>query len=229
MDIFGISFFKSGNKIKIKEKNKGKFTASAKAAGHSVQEHAKAILNDSNATPLQKKRANFARNSKHWSRKQQNGGQVLLGLVPGIGTYQDFLEFKKNPNLQNFGQMLASGVGDALFFTGAGAGIKALRLAKAANTYRKGIRADRAAKLLIAQNKFKNVKDQKLLGTLDRNIKPEIQSLAQSVVNYRTAVNKANLAHKYQIDEAKRLGKEASKNISKDAIINAGQYYEQKL
>lgn len=229
MEIFGIDFLKSGNKIKIKEKNKGKFTASAKAAGHSVQEHAKAVLNDPNATPLQKKRANFARNSRRWSRKHQEGGQILLGLVPGIGTYQDFLEFNKNPNLKNFGWMLASGIGDVLFFTGAGAGIKALRLAKAANTYRKGVKADRAIKLLTAQNKFNNVRDQKLLGTLDRNIRPEIQSLSQSVVNYRNAVDKANLAHKYQIDETKRLAKKASKDISKDAVINTGQYYEQKL
>ena len=57
------AFLKSGSKIHIKKKNRGKFTASAKAAGRSVQEHARAVLNDPNATPLQKKRANFARNA----------------------------------------------------------------------------------------------------------------------------------------------------------------------
>ena len=53
---------KSG--IHIKEKKKGKFTASAKRAGMGVQEYARKVVNDPNATPLQKRRANFARNAK---------------------------------------------------------------------------------------------------------------------------------------------------------------------
>ena len=52
--------------IHIKKKNEGKFTASAKASGQSVQEHASSVLNDPNATALQKKRANFARNAAKW-------------------------------------------------------------------------------------------------------------------------------------------------------------------
>lgn len=71
--------------IHIKDKNKGKFTASAKAAGESVQEHAKSVLNDPNATPLQKRRANFARNAAKW--KHANGGTILkmqsAGKMPG--------------------------------------------------------------------------------------------------------------------------------------------------
>lgn len=67
---------KSGNKIHIKKENRGKFTKSAKAAGHSVQEHARAVLNDPNATPLQKKRANFARNAAKWHRKHFDGGTI---------------------------------------------------------------------------------------------------------------------------------------------------------
>ena len=60
--IFGldnIQTFKKGGEIHIKKKNRGKFTKSAKAAGESVQEHAAKVLSDPNATPLQKKRANF--------------------------------------------------------------------------------------------------------------------------------------------------------------------------
>ena len=57
---------KNGSKIHIKKKNRGKFTASAKKAGQSVQEHARSVLNNPNATPLQKKRANFARNAAKW-------------------------------------------------------------------------------------------------------------------------------------------------------------------
>lgn len=58
---------KNGSDIHIKKENKGKFTASAKKAGQSVQEHAKSVLNNPNATPLQKKRANFARNAAKWN------------------------------------------------------------------------------------------------------------------------------------------------------------------
>lgn len=61
-----LEIFKSGGKIHIKKKNRGKFTASAKRAGQSVQEHARSVLNDPNATPLQKRRANFARNAARW-------------------------------------------------------------------------------------------------------------------------------------------------------------------
>lgn len=55
---------KSG--IKIKEKNKGKFTKSAKEHGMGVQEYANKVINDPNATPLQRKRANFVINAKKW-------------------------------------------------------------------------------------------------------------------------------------------------------------------
>lgn len=75
IEIFGVPYLKKGSGIHIKKKNRGKFTASAKAAGQSVQEHAKSVLDDPNATPLQKKRANFARNAAKW--KHQNGGQII--------------------------------------------------------------------------------------------------------------------------------------------------------
>lgn len=82
VDLESIPMFRSGNKlvprykkgsgIHIKKENRGKFTASAKAAGQGVQEHARSVLNSSSATPLQKKRANFARNAAKW--KHANGG-----------------------------------------------------------------------------------------------------------------------------------------------------------
>lgn len=78
VESFSIPFYKEGSKlhkkskskpkIHIKEKNKGKFTESAKRAGRSVQEHAAAVLRDPNATSLQKKRANFARNAAKWKK-----------------------------------------------------------------------------------------------------------------------------------------------------------------
>lgn len=52
--------------IKIKAANKGKFTASAKAAGEGVQEHAHKVMSNPKASPLQKKRANFAIQAARW-------------------------------------------------------------------------------------------------------------------------------------------------------------------
>jgi len=57
---------KSG--IHIKEANRGKFTASSKKAGESVQQHAKSVLSNPNASAKEKKRANFARNAAKWNR-----------------------------------------------------------------------------------------------------------------------------------------------------------------
>ena len=74
MGLENIPSFKKGSGIHIKKKNRGKFTKSAKAAGESVQEHAAHVLSDPNATPLQKKRANFARNAAKW--KHQFGGTI---------------------------------------------------------------------------------------------------------------------------------------------------------
>lgn len=67
---------KKGGSIYIKKKNRGKFTASAKAVGKGVQEYAHKVMNDPNATPLQKKRANFAIQAKKWHRKHQLGGKI---------------------------------------------------------------------------------------------------------------------------------------------------------
>lgn len=70
----GIPIFKEGSGIHIKKKNKGKFTASAKKVGESVQEYAHNVVNNPNATTLQKKRAQFAINAKKW--KHQEGGTL---------------------------------------------------------------------------------------------------------------------------------------------------------
>lgn len=74
LEFIGCQIFKSGSGIHIKKKNRGKFTASAKKAGQSVQEHARSVLNNPNATPLQKKRANFARNAAKW--KHEDGSKI---------------------------------------------------------------------------------------------------------------------------------------------------------
>ena len=90
IDMNYIDFMKNGG-IHIKEKNKGKFTESAKRAGESVQEHATSVLNDPNATRLQKRRAQFAKNAKQFHHKdggilfEQTGGKAL---ATGIKTQE---------------------------------------------------------------------------------------------------------------------------------------------
>lgn len=59
-----LEMMKNGSKIHIKPENRGKFSKSAKAAGQSVQEHAKSVVNNPKATTLQKRRAQFAINAK---------------------------------------------------------------------------------------------------------------------------------------------------------------------
>ena len=65
--------YKKGGGIHINPKNKGKFSASAKRAGMSVQEFANHVLaNKDKYSSTQIKRANFARNSKKF--KHRGGG-----------------------------------------------------------------------------------------------------------------------------------------------------------
>ena len=71
-----IQEMKKGGPIYIKKQNRGKFTESAKRAGKSVQEYAHKVMNDPDATPLQKRRANFAIQAKKWNRKHQLGGKI---------------------------------------------------------------------------------------------------------------------------------------------------------
>lgn len=74
----GILSAKSG--IHIKKENRGKFTKSAKAAGEGVQEHAHKVMNNPNATTLQRKRANFAIQAAKWAKKRKKhaqGGKIM--------------------------------------------------------------------------------------------------------------------------------------------------------
>lgn len=78
--------YSSGGKsspIHIKKENRGKFTQSAKEHGMGVQEYAQSVLNNPNASALQKKRANFARNAKVW--KHEKGAAVR----PSTNQYQE--------------------------------------------------------------------------------------------------------------------------------------------
>ncbi len=83
---------KDGSGIHINPKNKGKFTASANAAGMGVQEFASHVLaNKDNYSSTQVKRANFARNAAGW--KHANGGHILAagGWPPGLKLKDPFV------------------------------------------------------------------------------------------------------------------------------------------
>lgn len=56
--------------IRIKPENRGKFTASAKRAGQSVQAHAHSVVNNPNSSETQRKRAQFAINAAKWAHKR---------------------------------------------------------------------------------------------------------------------------------------------------------------
>ena len=56
------------NSIKIKPSKRGSFTRMAKKAGRSVQAEATAVLNNPDASPAAKKKANFARNAAKWKK-----------------------------------------------------------------------------------------------------------------------------------------------------------------
>ena len=66
--------------IYIKKKNRGKFTRDAKQAGQTVQEHARAVLNNPKATKLQKKRAIFARVLRNGHTKMAELFINLMGI-----------------------------------------------------------------------------------------------------------------------------------------------------
>lgn len=62
-------YLKTGNKIQIKKKNRGKFTEAAENAGMGVQEYANKILsNKDKYSSKLVKRANFAKNASKWNR-----------------------------------------------------------------------------------------------------------------------------------------------------------------
>lgn len=68
--------FKKGHKIHIKPENKGKFTDYC--GGKVTQECIR--RGKSSPNPTIRKRATFAQNSKRWSKKHRNGGQITQQL-----------------------------------------------------------------------------------------------------------------------------------------------------
>ena len=90
--------YKTGG-IHINPKNKGKFSASAKRAGMSVQEFARHVLaNKDKYSTTQVRRANFARNAKHF--KHKDGGTIYP--ISFIRTSNPFAD---KPNLDGIREL----------------------------------------------------------------------------------------------------------------------------
>lgn len=91
-----LQLLKKGGGIHIKKENRGKFTKSAKAAGEGVQEHAHKVMNNPNATSLQRKRANFAIQAAKWARKRKHadGGTLQSEYEASLDEF-----IKKNPSV----------------------------------------------------------------------------------------------------------------------------------
>lgn len=231
LELNGIPYFKEGSGIHIKEKNRGKFTASAKAAGQSVQEHARSVLNNPNATPLQKKRANFARNAAKWSKKHQEGG--WLEMLPVYGTYKSAERFVDNPSWNGAIETGLSLLGDVGMVTGVGALAKFI---SGANKARKAYKTARIAEQTAntardnfwkAQQGMRKVKhnegvinslsiqprtaktDQLIIDKIKQN-----QVLNQNMQNARIAEKTATSNMKNAYQNSYNLHKEAASNAS---------------
>lgn len=86
----------NGGQINIDPKNKGKFTAAAKARGMGVQEFASKVLaNKEDYSPLMVKRANFARNAAHWNA---DGGPLFSDFTNGVTIVGNGGTHEQNPN-----------------------------------------------------------------------------------------------------------------------------------
>lgn len=159
-------------------------------------------------------------------RKFQDGGisEIVTGMVPIYGTYQDAKKFINEPTWNNFGWVLASGIGDIFFFTGAGAGIKALKAARAANAARKALTLKRSQKLLEAKNTYYNTKLARSAGeSTKQEMKTALQRLQTVYNNYLVSQNKLKASEKLLLGEAEKLGKSSLQNITKDGIIQTVQ------
>lgn len=60
--------------IYIKPSKRGSFKKAAKKSKMSVQQKAQSVLNDPNASPAMKKKANFARNAAKWKKGGKKKG-----------------------------------------------------------------------------------------------------------------------------------------------------------
>ena len=199
LNVIQVPYFKKGNGIHIKKKNRGKFTEYCD--GKVTQECIDKAKKSKN--PTLRKRATFAQNSRSWSKKHQLGGIVEAGasFIPLVGTYQSYQDYKKDPTLSNLVWTIASGVGDVLQLTGVGYGLgSAIKGLKAANTTRKAVQAvNTARKATRAANQVKMLE----YGQKGKNA---FKGWVQSGKNVATSNKKLAEANKHFQNAAVGLG-----------------------
>lgn len=138
---------------------------------------------------------------------------AAIGMIPIVGTYQDYKKFRDNPTWGNFGWLAASALGDALFFTGAGAALKGIKAARAAAKGRALLTANRYGRSQIGFQR----------GLEYGASKGDVKSMFQNLRNYKVAEQKqlaAEAAARQQvISGAKNIGKD----LGQDAVVNTTQ------
>lgn len=138
---------------------------------------------------------------------------AAIGMIPIVGTYQDYKKFRDNPTWGNFGWLAASALGDALFFTGAGAALKGIKAARATAKSRALLTANRYGRSQIGFQR----------GLEYGASKGDVKSMFQNLRNYKVAEQKqlaAEAAARQQvISGAKNIGKD----LGQDAVVNTTQ------
>lgn len=138
---------------------------------------------------------------------------TAIGMIPIVGTYQDYKKFRDNPTWGNFGWLAASALGDALFFTGAGAALKGVKAARVAAKSRALLTANRYGRSRVGFQR----------GLEYGASKGDVKSMFQNLRNYKVAEQKqlaAEAAARQQtINGAKNIGKD----LGQDAIVNTTQ------
>lgn len=150
-------------------------------------------------------------------QRMQEGGSfkdIAIGMVPLVGTYQDYKTFKQDPSLANLGWLALSGIGDVLFFTGAGAAVKGIKAAKAAAKVRRSIASARSA---TRQKNFEKMFDRSQKG------KQAFTGWVASGNNLKRSQDKLGIAQQAVNQSFKQAGIKIGTDLSQDAVLNTTQ------
>lgn len=150
-------------------------------------------------------------------QKMQGGNSfkdIATSMIPLVGTYQDYKTFKQDPNLANLGWLALSGIGDVLFFTGAGAAIKGIKAAKAAAKVRRAIASARSA---TRQKNFEKMFERSQKG------RQAFTGWVASGNNLKRAQGKLDIAQQGVTQSFKQAGIRMGTDLSQDAVLNTVQ------
>ena len=150
-------------------------------------------------------------------QRMQEGGSfkdIAIGMVPLVGTYQDYKTFKQDPSLANLGWLALSGIGDVLFFTGAGAAIKGIKAARAAAKVRRSIASARSA---TRQKNFEKMFDRSQKG------KQAFTGWVASGKNLKRAQDKLGIAQQAVNQSFKQAGIKIGTDLFQGAVLDTTQ------